>query len=386
MDPIKSSLYKLQLYIESNNYKGFDPYDALQSPFFNLPLLRSNKVIRFGTQQLVKRFPFNLHKLLLIPKGYNPVTLGLCLQGYAYLSQIIPESRVDYLKKGKYLICELKSLISSGYSGACWGYDFDWEHRYMKIEAFKPTVVATGIITNGIFEYYKISKDEDAIDLCASACNFILNDLTRSYQGENYSFSYSPTDNTIVFNASMKAVRCLSQVYSVTKKSELIEAAEYAVNYVLSHQQADGSWVYGKQKTTDWIDNYHTGYILDCLDEYYKISIDPVVMQSIKAGFGYYVKNLFESNRLPNFYSTRMYPLACTAASQSLLTLTRFNNLELAINVANYMINYMQDKKQGYFYFRKFKYYQIKTSYMRWSNAWMFAALAFLLYKLGETK
>ena len=109
-------------------------------------------------------------------------------------------------------------------------------------------------------------------------------------------------------------------------------------------------------------------------------------MQSIEAGFGYYVKNLFESNRIPKFYSTRMYPIDCTAASQSLLTLSRFNKLEHAINVANYMINYMQDKQHGYFYFRKFKYYQIKTSYMRWSNAWMFAALAFLLYKLSETK
>jgi hypothetical protein len=68
------------------------------------------------------------------------------------------------------------------------------------------------------------------------------------------------------------------------------------------------------------------------------------------------------------------------------MTLTRFNNNELATNVANYMIKYMQDQKQGYFYFRKFKYYQIKTSYMRWSNAWMFAALTFLLYKQDETK
>jgi hypothetical protein len=314
------------------------------------------------------------------------VTLGLCLQGYTYLSQIFPESRDDYLKKGKYLICELKTLISAGYSGACWGYDFDWEHRYMKIEAFKPTVVATGIITNSIFEYYKISKDKDAIDLCASACNFILKDLIRSYQGENYCFSYSPTDSTIVFNASMKAVRCLSQVYSITKNAELIESAENAVNYVLNYQQADGSWIYGSQKTADWVDNYHTGYILDCLDEFYKISKDPVVMQSVKAGFEYYVKNLFEENRIPKFYNNKMYPIDCTAASQSLMTLARFNNNELATNVANYMIKYMQDQKQGYFYFRKFKYYQIKTSYMRWSNAWMFAALTFLLYKLDEIK
>ena len=84
---IEESLRKLINYIESQNYRGYDPYDALKSPLFKLPVLRSNKLIRFGSQQLVKRSPVNLRPLLGIPKGYNPVTLGLCIQGYSYLAQ-----------------------------------------------------------------------------------------------------------------------------------------------------------------------------------------------------------------------------------------------------------------------------------------------------------
>ena len=39
----------------------------------------------------------------------------------------------------------------------------------------------------------------------------------------------------------------------------------------------------------------------------------------------------------------------------------------------------------GSFYFRKFKWYTNRTSFMRWSNAWMFAALSYLLKsRLGE--
>ncbi|MBK6912286.1 MAG: hypothetical protein IPH11_00865 [Ignavibacteriales bacterium] len=39
------------------------------------------------------------------------------------------------------------------------------------------------------------------------------------------------------------------------------------------------------------------------------------------------------------------------------------------------MIKNMQNKA-GFFYFRNYGYKKDKTSFMRWSNAWMFTALA----------
>jgi hypothetical protein len=41
------------------------------------------------------------------------------------------------------------------------------------------------------------------------------------------------------------------------------------------------------------------------------------------------------------------------------------------------MICEMQDPK-GFFYFRKFERHLEKTSFMRWSNAWMLAGLSAL--------
>ena len=43
--------------------------------------------------------------------------------------------------------------------------------------------------------------------------------------------------------------------------------------------------------------------------------------------------------------------------------------------VASWMIENMQ-KNNGSFKFRKFRKYTINTSFMRWSNAWMLAALS----------
>ena len=63
------SLGKIKEYIEKNNYEGFDPYDGLTSPIFRLPVFRSNKIIRFGAQQFVKRLPINIRPFLFIQKG-----------------------------------------------------------------------------------------------------------------------------------------------------------------------------------------------------------------------------------------------------------------------------------------------------------------------------
>jgi len=370
---ISDSLNKLILYIENQDYKGFDPYDALKSPLFKLPFFRTNKFVRFFTQQFGKRFPINLRPLLFVPKGYNPVTLGLCIQAYSYLFR--SSSKEEYLQKIDFLITELRKLIPNGYSGACWGYDFDWEARYAQIPAYQPTVVATGIITNALFECYRITKNEHALNLCKSAISFILNDLNRYETETEICFSYSPFDHQQVFNASMKGARLLSQVYSVTGGVKLREIAQKTINFVVNKQNTDGSWFYSTAQNGNWIDNYHTGYILDCLDEYIKCTEDTEFQDNLKKGFAYYCANFVTENGIPKFYNNKTFPVDCTAAGQTILTLNRLGETQLAKKVATYMIESMQHKS-GYFYFRKYKYHTEKTSFMRWSNAWMMLALA----------
>ena len=426
---IKDSLDKLQRYIENENYKGWDPYDALSSPLFKLPFLRSNKLIRFGTQQIVKRSRINLRPLLRVPKGYNPVTLGLVLQGYCYLMKNEQSASANRLKikrdtspfdtpdesgqvaqddtstgsvqaklsvteeKIEFLVDELERLQSIGYSGSCWGYDFDWEARHANIPAFKPTVVATGFITNALFLCYTITGNEKAKKMLVSATDFILNDLNRSYPklppaanfqpATSFCFSYSPFDKQMVFNASMKGVRLLAQVYSITKDKALIETARNAVEFVVQNQNEDGSWYYSLAESGKFIDNYHTGYVLDCLDEYRLHTGDNSYDSRIQKGFEFYKNNFFEADGCPKFYHSKKYPTDCTAAAQSILTLVRFGQEKTARQIAEYMISNMMDES-GYFYFRDYGTKIEKTSFMRWSNAWMFAGLTFLSREVGR--
>ena len=374
---LPNSLEKLLLHIERNGYRGFDPYDALKSPLFKLPLLRTNKLIRFGMQQLVKRLPFNIRPLIFVPKGYNPVTLGLCIQGYSYLIQSDPANKAGYMRKIEHLVGELKKLIPVGFSGACWGYDFDWEARYAKIPAYQPTVVATGIISNALYIAYEITGIVECANLVESAASFVQGDLNKTYTGETICFSYSPFDGQQVFNASMKGVRLLSQAYAISGNKNLLDLARVGAEFVVDHQREDGSWWYSLGRTGGWVDNYHTGYILDCLHEYQRISGDNSFFKQLQKGYDYYINNFIAEDGAPKFYNNEPYPIDCTAASQFILTTVRFGDIALSNGVANCMIQYMQ-KDNGSFRFRKFKHYTISTSFMRWSDAWMFVALSYL--------
>jgi hypothetical protein len=377
---LQESFDKLKHHVEKSGYKGYDPYDALKSPLFKLPLFRSNKLIRFGIQQLVKRLPFNFRSLLLVPKGYNPVTLGLSIQAYAYLYKVEKKNKEIHLERINFLVQELKSLIPKGYSGACWGYDFDWEARNAKIAAYQPTVVATGIITNALYIAHHLTGHQESANLVESAAMFVKKDLKRTSVGNSFCFSYSPFDQQQVLNASMKGIRILVQAYSLCKNEEFKILAKHAIEFVASRQKENGSWYYSVASAGNWTDNYHTGYILDCLEEYQKLTGSQQWNNQLNIGYEFYFKNFIEETGIPKFYHNKKYPIDCTSASQTILTTLRFGDIKTARKVAAWTIENMQNKN-GSFYFRKFKYYTIKTSFMRWSDAWMFASLSKLIYE-----
>ena len=362
-----------------NQFKGHDPYDGLMSPLFKLPFLRSNHTLRFLSQQLIKRSPFNLRPFLLIPPGENPVTLGLSIQAYTMLIDADAARKNYYETQVEYLLGRLEFHSDKTYHGDCWGYDFDWAARHTSIPAYKPTVVATGIIVNALFLYYQHNPNPRVKKLILSSADFVLKDLYRTIDSENdICLSYSPFDKQIVFNASLKGSRLLAQCYYLTKDLKYLEIAKRTMSFVMKNQREDGAWVYSKSKEGGWVDNYHTGYVLDCAKEYSQLTGDIGFNQQIQTGFEYYLRHFFLDSGMPKFYDKETYPIDCTSAAQSILTLVKFNKIELADKVANWMMKEMQDQ-EGYFYFRKFKHHTERQSFMRWSNAWMFAALSTLL-------
>jgi rhamnogalacturonyl hydrolase YesR len=376
---LTTSLNRLKEYCEAENFKGYDPYDGLNSRFFQkIPVLSKNRIVRLAWIQFFKRSPVNLRSVTGVKKDYNPKALGLFLASYCNLYK--KDAKQEYLDKCRMFIEQINNSVSEGYSGACWGYNFDWQARAFFQPKGTPTVVASTFVADALLDAYEIIKDERLLKTARSTCDFILKDLNRTYDDKvNFAFSYSPLDKSVVFNASLLGSRLLSRVYSFTKEQELIEAAKSSVIFCCDQQRADGSWGYGTLPFHQWVDNFHTGYNLECINDYVKFSGDNTYVSNVSRGYDYYINTFFTKEGIPKYYNNSVYPIDVHAPAQMVVTLAKLGKFQehkaIMDKVLNWTIDNMQSPK-GFFYYQVNKYFSSKIPYMRWAQAWMFYALS----------
>lgn len=375
---VLKSLDNLQSFCENEKFKGYDPYDGLTSSLFrSLPFISGNRIIKLAWIQFFKRSPLNFRRLVGIKKEYNPKALGLFLAGYCQLFH--REAKKEHLEKINFFGDLLLSLANKNYQGECWGYNFDWQSRAFFQPKDTPTIVATTFISSALLDAFEITGNVQYFKSARSACDFILKDLNRSYDEKgNFSFSYSPLDKSIVFNASLLGSRILSRVYQFTNETNLKEEATKSVIFCCNNQRPDGSWGYGSLPFHQWVDNFHTGYNLECISDYMKYSGNYSFQGHLEKGFNYYINTFFTDEGIPRYYNNSTYPIDIHAPAQMIITLYKLGKLEeyrpLADKVLNWTIDHLQSEK-GFFYYQINKYFSSKISYMRWAQAWMFYAL-----------
>ena len=391
MQKVIDSFRLLREYCEREGFKGWDPYDGLNSKVFQaLPFLKKSALCRLVVIQGFKRCPINIRRIALVPKEYNAKGIGLFLSGYCNLYNAVKANpklaeslgSADSLKSQINELAELLiSLQSNGYSGACWGYNFDWQARRLFLfPKFTPTVVATNFCATALMESFEITGEKKYLEIALSAANFVIKDLHRSDYKDGFLFSYSPLQgNDTVFNASLLGSRLLSFCYKYTGNEEYRKLAEQSIKACCAGQKENGAWVYGMLPVQSWVDSFHTGYNLDALIAYQEQTADDKYNKYIEKGFEYYIQNFFEADGTPKYYDNRTYPIDIHCPGQLLVTLARLHKTEEYKNIAEKVINWtirnMQDKK-GYFYYQLKPGVSSKISYMRWSNAFMFNALS----------
>lgn len=381
---ITASLEKLRVYIEGQDFKGYDPYDTLTS---FLPLKAFGKFPAAVATQIQKRNPINIRPLLGIRKDYNPKGIGLLLHAYVRMQELFPQS--DYSNQIGFLFNWLLENASKEFSGPCWGYNFGWASPEKYLHPHAPTVVATAFIAQGLHAYYLFSGNEKAKDLLCDIAPFILKDVPVTHFKEGICYSYSPFMEDCCYNASLLAAETLARIYSITKENTLKEMACKAVDFVVSKQHADGHWEYKLDPVTGLerhqVD-FHQGYILDSIQFIGRFTGDVHAdwIEARKKGLRFYMKQQFFSDGRSLWRLPKEYPVEIHNQSQGIISLSRSANdvdegLDFAGVIAAWTIREMQDSKKGYFYYRKLKYYTNKLSYMRWSNAWMLLALTEIL-------
>ena len=158
------------------------------------------------------------------------------------------------------------------------------------------------------------------------------------------------------------------------------------MQYTAGYQRTDSSWYYGEAENLHWVDNFHTAYVLDCFKHYAESTGDDRFEKVLQSGYDYWKQTFFLPDGTPRYYNHKTLPLDIQCCSQAIDTLVFFcdrdqESLSLALKVARWTIDNMQDDS-GYFYYRRYsRRFVNKMPTLHWGQATMLCALAGL-YKL----
>jgi hypothetical protein len=120
------------------------------------------------------------------------------------------------------------------------------------------------------------------------------------------------------------------------------------------------------------------------LKEYERRTGDHDFVNNAERGFAFWEKTFWLADGAPRYYHNRDHPFDTHCSAQGVLTFLAFGRTEKAIQAARWAVENMWDKG-GFFWYQRGQNGTNRLSYMRWTQAWMYYALAELLLVMERT-
>jgi hypothetical protein len=380
---ITSALDSVEAWVIEHDYKGYDPGDGLTS--WARPLTLGHLFGERVLQQIVWKAPFNLRPLL----GIKPLdsTKGRGFMAWGHLLRHAATGSPEEMRRALACLDWLVENRSPAETGYAWGNHFDFSTRSGRMPAQAPTIVWTGLIGQAFLEAYEQTHDERHLTVATRICDWILS-LPRERTGQGSCLSYVAYEQSSIHNSNMLGAGLLARAWHHTGRAEFAEAAEEAVAYTIHRQREDGSWFYGEEPRYRWIDNFHTGYVLDSLKRFIDYTGRQDAQPAMLRGYDYFKRTFFDPAGRPAYYPGRAFPVDIQCAAQAIDTFALFadedtEGLAHALRVATWTIGSMRDPS-GYFYYRLYPRMVARTPYFHWGQATMFKGLAHLALRLGQ--
>jgi hypothetical protein len=365
---IDAAVARIRAWGEARDWRGYDPYDALNSPAAGLLTLGRPLGRRLLTQ-VVKRSPLNLRPLLGIKPGVNSKAIALVASGYARLAAAGDDTARDEA---------VRRLDWLAARGPGWGYHFPVQTRFFAYAAESPNTIATSFAVHALLDGYELLEHASLRNDIESACDFLNGEmLTKSEHGPF--FRYIPGEDDLVHNANLLACSVFVRAAHVLGRPRLLERALPAVLTTLAAQRDDGSWPYAD--SAPWVDNFHTAYVLESLA--HCAGSIPEARAALDAGLDYWERELFLPDGTPKHTPDHLFPVDAHCYASAIdayiaLTQWRPGALERAEHLAALLVARMLDPT-GYICFRRERFWMNRVPFVRWTTAPSFKALAGLV-------
>jgi hypothetical protein len=334
-----------------------------------------------------------------------PIAEAHYAMGFAFLFQLTNDEA--YLHKAIHFLDELKKSRSPGFKEYCWGYPFDWVTRAGVIKQRTPLITTTPYCYEAFLQVSELVEhkplqlstlNSQGSTLGENNYRQILGSIARHaftdikdfpISEKGSSCSYSPFDTGGVINAAAYRAFLLTSASQIFQKQEYWLAAERNLNFVLEAQNPDGSWFYAVDGVRDFIDHYHSCFVMKALAKIHALTGHEATLKALGKGISYYLNNLFDADGLPKPFSRAP---RLTVYKRELYDCAECINLCLLLRDRFPMLNQTSDKvvehvletwvkRDGSFRSRKLHLGWDNIPMHRWGQAQMFRSLAFYLHE-----
>ena len=322
-----------------------------------------------------------------------PIADAHYAMGFAFLYQATGDS--SQLENAVHFLTELKESRCPKFKEYCWGYPFDWVWREGTIKRETPLITTTPYVYEAFLQVFQLDPREEWKLILESIARHAATDIKDSRTSEKASScSYTPFVEGGVVNAAAYRAFLLASASKILSNEDYWRIAERNLNFVLENQNADGSWFYAVDGARDFIDHFHTCFVMKALAKIHALTGYEGCDRALTSGLEYYLKNLFDSDGLPKpfsraprltVYKRELYDCA-ECINLCLLLRDSFPQLESILeNVVTHILE-AWTKPDGSFRSRKLHLGWDNVPMHRWAQSQMFRALAFYLRETSATE
>ena len=323
-----------------------------------------------------------------------PIADAHYAMGFAMLAETTDES--CHYDRAVHFLETLEATRCPGHGRYGWGYPFDWVTRNGVIAARTPLITTTPYVYEAFRSVHQIDGMSRWQDVMAAAAAHAAEDIgDRPIDGEAAAAAayYPGEPGCNVVNASAYRAFLLTQAALDFERDDYLKLARRNLAFVLSAQRPDGSWPYAVDGVRDFVDHYHTCFVLKALAKIERLMEDERCSAAIDRGLAYYVRHLFDDEGLPvpfaraprlTVYRRELYDYAECLNIGALLR-GRSKELDTRTDQALGDVLERWRKSDGSFRSRELLLGWDEVPMHRWAQAQLFRSLCLLLSSEKQT-
>ena len=347
----------------ASRWRGADPYDGLG---FNWPgPVRGGRRRRQVIMQAHARAPVDIRRLYRREHRLIPKTLGAFASAAMHLGDVSDADEARALALDALQIADEDRRAGP----VAWGYPWDTQFRWTFYAAGDPNVVVTSFLGDAMLEAERRYGERGLGERARTAAGWVHDELWVEDGGF---FAYHEGSTVNVHNASLLGAALVDGALGERARDRVWRAVDAALN----DQRPDGAWPYGIGPGLEWVDSFHTGYVLNCLHRLRHV--DERVPEAIARGAEHY-RGFFDDTGDARLWRDKPWPKDGHSAGTGLSALSTLSSegvveRELVERVAARTVQ--AGLHDGHAVFRRYRRYRTTVRYIRWCDAHVALGLA----------